>query len=160
MVEQGYNYLDGPIHSIAEFFETRIKNLDKLIPPSVTSRIRKKRKKGSKKRKLITFYDSDDEDSYQPHSVKQFCQYHGACGHTTDQCTPLKILVKQAKQKNIKQFHKMKRSVNIMVQKQVKKVLKQKKRKHTETLNVFEKMSVSNSDQESFNSSSSEEGKV
>ena len=29
MVEQGYNYLDGPIHSMAEFFETRIKNLEK-----------------------------------------------------------------------------------------------------------------------------------
>ena len=26
MVEQGYNYLDGQIHSMVEFFETRIKN--------------------------------------------------------------------------------------------------------------------------------------
>ena len=24
MVEQGYNYLDGPIHSMAKFFENRI----------------------------------------------------------------------------------------------------------------------------------------
>ena len=31
MVEQGYNYLDGPIHSMAEFFETRIENLEKSI---------------------------------------------------------------------------------------------------------------------------------
>ena len=29
MVEQGYNYLDGPIHSTAEFFKTRIENLHK-----------------------------------------------------------------------------------------------------------------------------------
>ena len=28
MVEQGYNYIDCPILSMAEFFETRIKNLE------------------------------------------------------------------------------------------------------------------------------------
>ena len=27
MVKQGYNYLDGSIQSMAEFFETKIKNL-------------------------------------------------------------------------------------------------------------------------------------
>ena len=26
MVEQGYNYLDGPIHSMAKFYEMRIEN--------------------------------------------------------------------------------------------------------------------------------------
>ena len=46
-----------------------------------------------------------------------------------------------------------------MVQKQVKKAMK-KKKKHTEELRVFEKISVPNSDQESFNSSSSEEGEI
>ena len=35
MIEEGYSYLDGPIHSIAKFFKTRIKNLEKSIPPSV-----------------------------------------------------------------------------------------------------------------------------
>ena len=43
MVEQGYNYLDGLIYSMVEFFETRIENLNKSIPPSVPSRKRKKR---------------------------------------------------------------------------------------------------------------------
>ena len=38
MIEHGYNYLDGPIHSMAEFFETRIKNLEKAIPPSALLR--------------------------------------------------------------------------------------------------------------------------
>ena len=42
IVEQGYNYLDGPIHSMAEFFETRIENLEKSIPLSVLSSIKKK----------------------------------------------------------------------------------------------------------------------
>ena len=55
MVEQGYNYLNGPIHSITEFFETRIENLEKSIPLSVPSRNKKKSKKGSKKRKSVTF---------------------------------------------------------------------------------------------------------
>ena len=40
MVEQGYNYLDGPIHSMVDFFKTRIENLEKLIPPSVPLRNR------------------------------------------------------------------------------------------------------------------------
>ena len=45
MVEQGYNYLDGLIHSMAEFFETRIEILEKSIPPSVFSRNKRKSKK-------------------------------------------------------------------------------------------------------------------
>ena len=49
MVGQGYNYLDNPIYSMVEFFETRIENLEKSIPPSVPSRNNKKKgKKGSK----------------------------------------------------------------------------------------------------------------
>ena len=44
MVEQGYNYLDGPIHTMAEFFKTRIENLEKSIPPSVPSRNKNPRK--------------------------------------------------------------------------------------------------------------------
>ena len=45
-----------------------------------------------------------------------------------------------------------------MVQKQVKHALKQRKKKRTEELHAFEKIIVSDSDQESVNSSSSEEG--
>ena len=99
IVEQGYNYLDGPIHSVAEFFETRIENLEKSIPPSVISRNNRKSKQGSKQRKLVPFDSSDDEDSDQGHSGKKFCQYQGTCGHTMDQCTTLKALVKQEKKK-------------------------------------------------------------
>ena len=35
MVKQGCNHLDVSIHSMSEFFETRIKNIEKSIPPSV-----------------------------------------------------------------------------------------------------------------------------
>ena len=48
MVGQEYNYLDGPIHSMEVFFETRIENLEKSIPPSVPSRNKKSSKKESK----------------------------------------------------------------------------------------------------------------
>ena len=53
MVEQGYNYSDGPIHYAAEFFETRIENLEKSIPQVLPQAIRKQRKK-CKKKKAVT----------------------------------------------------------------------------------------------------------
>ena len=108
LVEQGYNNLDGPIHSMVELFETRIENGEKSIPPSVPSRNRKKSKKGSKKRKSVTFDNSEDEDSKDKHTGNKFCQYDGMCSHTTDKCTTLKALVKHAKQKKQKQFQKEK----------------------------------------------------
>ena len=81
--------------------------------------------------------------------------YHG-------QCTTLKAQVKQTKQQKGKYFQKkkmyIKYEVNIMEQKQVKKAMIREKKKHTEELYEFEKVSVSNSEQESFNSSSSKEG--
>ena len=107
MIEQGYNYLDGLIHCMAEFFETRIGNLEKSIPPSVLSRNRKKSKKGYKKGKSITLRDFDDKENEQ--KGKKSSQYHGACGHTTDECSNFKALVKQAKQKKGKHFKKKKK---------------------------------------------------
>ena len=47
-----------------------------------------------------------------------------------------------------------------MGQKQVKKALTQKNRKRTEELGAFKKMSVSDSDQESMNSSSCKKDEV
>ena len=47
--------------------------------------------------KGMTFDDSEDEDSEEEQKGKGFCQYHGMCGHTTEECTTLKALVKQAK---------------------------------------------------------------
>ena len=81
IVEQGYNFLDGPIHSIVIFFGTRIEKFEKSIPPNVPSRNRKKKKKGTKKRKLVSFDDSDDKDSDEEQGIK-FRKYHGTCGHS------------------------------------------------------------------------------
>ena len=98
MVEQGYNYFNGVIHSMAEIFKTGIENLEKSIPPSVPSRNKEISKKGSKKSKAVTFGDSKDEDSEEEYKGKEFCHYHGTCGHTMDECTTLNSLVKQATQ--------------------------------------------------------------
>ena len=56
----------------------------------------------------------------------------------------------------MKRFTKYK--VNVLAQKQVKKALQQKKRNSIEELHAFKKMGVSDSDQESMNSRSCEEG--
>ena len=110
---------------MAEFFETRIEKLEKSIPTSVPSRNTTKSKKGSKKRKAVTFNNSRDKDPNEGHTGKKFSQYHGTYGHTTNHCTALKALVKQAKQKRSEQFDKKirftKHEVNAMVQKEVKK---------------------------------------
>ena len=153
MVEQEYNYLDGPNHSMAEFFEVRVKNLEKSIPPSVPSRNNRKRRTGSKDRKAVTF--NNYVDSNKGHTGKKFCQYHATCGYTADQCTTLKALVKQAKHKRIKHFDKKKYGV-----KASQESSETEKRKHTEEVRAFKKMSVTDSDQESMNSSSSEEDRV
>ena len=83
---------------MAEFFETRIENLDKSIPPSVSSRNKKEFKKGSKKRKLVTLLDPEDEDSENSIKTKSFASTmaHMDIPWT---CNTLKLLVKQTKQK-------------------------------------------------------------
>ena len=53
-----------------------------------------------------------------------------------------------------------KHEVDIMVQKQVKKALKKKKKTRFEELRAFEKMNGFDSDQESINSSFSKEGDI
>ena len=107
------------------FLKTRIENLEKSISLSIPARNNKKNKNDSKKRKLATFANSDIEGLDKRQKGKKFRQYHGTCGHTTDQCSTLMALVKQAKQKRSKYFDKFtKHEVNFMVQKQVKKALK------------------------------------
>ena len=82
-------------------------------------------------------------------------------GHTTDKCTALKASIKQAKQKRSKHFKKEKKDtrekVNAMVERKMKKALNQRRRVRIEEICVFEKMSVSHSEQESISSSFSEE---
>ena len=49
MVEQRYNYLDGPIYSMAEFFKTRIENLEnqshQVFPQETKGKTRKNPRK-------------------------------------------------------------------------------------------------------------------
>ena len=65
------------------------KNQSHQVFPRETGR---KAKKRSRKKKEVTFNNSEDEDSDQGHPGKKFCQYHGTCGHITIQCTTFKAL--------------------------------------------------------------------
>ena len=49
MVEQGYNYLDGSIQHMTEFFETRIENLERF--DSKKDSKKNQHNKSNKKRK-------------------------------------------------------------------------------------------------------------
>ena len=37
---------------------------------------------------------------------KKFCQYHGKCSHSTDECTTLEALIKKAKSNKTKGYRK------------------------------------------------------
>ena len=100
MTKQRYNYLDRSIQEISGFFETRVDNLETPAhPPAMKSLTIKKKKKNSKKRKAVSFEDSDKDssDDEKPSSRKKFCQYHGKCNHSMDECTTFKALIKGAK---------------------------------------------------------------
>ena len=81
-----------------------------------------------------------------------------------DECTTLKALTRQTKQKKSKHFNKKlkytKHEANVMVEKKVEKSLKWKKRKHTVNFRAIWKMSASDSKQESISNTSGEEGKI
>ena len=84
MIEHVYNYLDGPIHSMVEFFEIKIEHLEKSIPPRIHPRNKKTKKRGSKNRKALTYKGSEDENFNKVKKGKTFCQYHDTCKYTTD----------------------------------------------------------------------------
>ena len=50
-----YNFLNGAIHSMAEFFETRNENVGKSIPLSVPSRNNRKSKKRFQEKECSNF---------------------------------------------------------------------------------------------------------
>ena len=86
---------------MVEFIEIMIENLEKSILQIVPSRIRKRNKKESKKKKAVTFDDSDKK-----HNGKKFCKYRGKWGHTPDEYTTLKALIRRVKQEKANIFVK------------------------------------------------------
>ena len=64
------------------------------------------KKKGSKKRKTLTYKDLKDEDCNEDEEGKTFYKYYGTYRHTTNECTMVKALIRQAKQKQSKHFDK------------------------------------------------------
>ena len=100
MTKQGYNYLDRSIQEMSSFFKIMVKILETSVsPPAIRSLTRRMKKKNSKKRKAFSFEDSDEDssDNKKPQSKKKYYQYHGRCGHSMDECTTLKDLIKRDK---------------------------------------------------------------
>ena len=58
MTEHGWNYLDRSIQEMSDFFEARVENLETPAPPLAVRSLTRK-KKNSKKRKVVSFEDSD-----------------------------------------------------------------------------------------------------
>ena len=126
MIEQGYNYLDRSIPEMSGFFETRVENLETpALSPAVRFLTRKKKQKNSKIRKALSF-----EDSKEVPQTTKFCQCHGKCSHTMDECTTLKALMKKGKSNKSKGYRKgdeklyTKLEVNVLLQKKLKKAFK------------------------------------
>ena len=149
---------------MAEFFNIRIDNLAKSISPSVLSRNRKKYKKGSKKRKGVTFDDTKNEDSEEEHKGKTFCPYHGTCKHTIDEYTTQKALVSKANQK--KRKNSRNRKFHQAWVRNYGTETGEKGHEKEETKSILrnyvhlKRMGVSASDQGSLNSNSSKEGDI
>ena len=168
MTEQGYNYLDVSVtvQNMADFFESRSENLE--VKTGI-KKAKRNKNKSSKKRKAVQFEEESDEESSEDEKAKRnkYCMFHGRCGHTTDQCTALKELVKNKKKNRSKYDKKSNRKsektytrheVNALVEKKIKKALhgKKKKRRHDE-LHEFENLDISDGEKTaaSANSSSS-----
>ena len=120
MVEQGYNYLDGCIQNMTEFYETRVENLERFDSKKDSNK--DKKNKANKKRKHSNNNVSDAKKFQETESGKKYCHYHGTCGHSTLKCTLVKSLVekeKLKKQRSSKERQYTKHRVNILVEKKM-----------------------------------------
>ena len=102
----------------------------------------------NRKRKHSSNGVSENRNSQGSETGKKICQYHGMCGHTTNECTLVKALVQKEKIKKLKASYKWKctkQEVNILVEKKMKQVMKKRKKQHKEELCAFKNMSVSDS---------------
>ena len=135
------------------FFVTRVEKIKTPAPPAAIRSVTRK-EKNSKKRKAVSFEDSneDSSDDEKPSSRKIFCQYHGKYSHFTDECTTLMFLIKKAKSNKSKGFRKggektyTKHKVNVLIEKKLKKAFKGRKKRKQE-LRTFAKMVVSGSEE-------------
>ena len=153
MVEQGYNYIDGSIQNMTEFFETRIANLERFDSKKDSNK-EKINNKANKKGKHSNNNVSDRKNSQGTETGKKYCQYQCTCGHSTNECTLVKPLVhkeKMKKQKSSKERKYTKHEVNILVERNMKKALKKRKKQCEEEFRAFKSMNVSDSDEESNN---------
>ena len=180
MTTQGFDYPNEDIQDIIGFCERYEILEEDPIPRKKRGKESSKSTSKSKKRKIR--FESSSEDSDDDSTVAyKYCQYHGKCNHTTEQCIDIKRLISDDKRrkrnnrysekkryngKNHKdrEYKKKRKSgyvkrseVNILATKKLKKYLrkKMKKEKPMEELQNFEKIKLSD-DEKSEKSLSSE----
>ena len=118
MIEQGYNYLDSSIQHMIVCFETRIENLERFDNKKDSKN--NQHNKSNKRRKYSNNNVSDEKSSKGTETGKKYCQYHGTCRHSTNECTLVKTLVQKEqkkKQKASKERKYTKHEINILVKK-------------------------------------------
>ena len=87
MIEQGQN-------SLRQRLKIQKSDSCQNLPCETERRTRK----GPRKGKLQFFHNFEDKDLDEGHKGKTFCLYYSMCGHTLDECSPLKSLIRQTKQ--------------------------------------------------------------
>ena len=99
----------------------------------------------------MTLKGSEDENSDDEGKGKTI---YGTCRYSTDKCTTLKALIKEALQKKSQHFKKGKKytkhDIKIIVERKIKKALELKKRKYTQEVEAFENRRFSDFTQESI----------
>ena len=102
MTKQGYNYLDRSIQEMSDFFETRVENLETPLPPAD---VRTKIPRNGRLSPLGILMKIPPTMKNLK-AGKKFCQYHGKCSHSADNCTKFNALFKKSKSNKSKGFRK------------------------------------------------------
>ena len=178
MTAQGFDYPNESVQRLTEFCERHETLEEEPIPKKKRAKETTKSILKTKKRK-VRFELSSEESDDESIVAYQYCAYHGKCNHTTETCKDIKRLIKADKKRkqgkrdyrnydkkkrakakaNKKHSYKNKSSyvkrseVHVLANQKLKKYLKKmKKDKPMEQLQNFEKIKLSDDDEQSAKS--------
>ena len=123
MIEQGFNYADSTIKEMTDFYETRVKNLERKVDKKKASSAFKKSKKSHKKRKKedsdYSVVESSKESIEIRRPSKKCYILHGKSSHSS---------ISRRKRKKFRNFKRSNKELNAIVEKKLSEVcLKQEK---------------------------------
>ena len=78
--------------------------------------------------------ESSEESIEARHPIRKYCILHGKCSHSTDNYKDLRAMVnnhKQKKKKPFKNYGKSNKELNVLIEKNFQKFVKNKKRRKT-----------------------------